>query len=231
MPNNKADQFRLRVRYSKHDRLAHLGHLEVINTINRCVRRSGLPFAVGNGFARRIRLQFSQALPVGASSAGEFFDLLLTERVDAQDALAALKRSTPPALAPLQSGYVAHELPALEAWLTRSSWGVTLLDDADVAAFMGAIGLLREQGSLCYDRNGKPRRIDLASSLVSVEPRPSGMGFLLDCRSSNEGSLRPATLVAAAARSLGQETPALRVCRLCQWHEEDGRLVEALPRA
>ncbi|MCI2156332.1 MAG: TIGR03936 family radical SAM-associated protein, partial [Olsenella sp.] len=85
--NSKVSQYRLRVRYRKDGRLAYLGHLEVINTINRSVRRSQLPFAVGNGFARRMRLQFSQALPVGAASMGEYFDLFLTQETDPQDAL------------------------------------------------------------------------------------------------------------------------------------------------
>ena len=77
-----SNQSRLRVRYRKDGRLAYLGHLEVLGTINRSIRRSGVPFAVGNGFARRIRLQFSQALPVGASSVGEYYDLMVTERLD-----------------------------------------------------------------------------------------------------------------------------------------------------
>ena len=47
--------FRLRVAYAKDGRLAYLGHLEVINTVERSIRRSGLPFSVGNGFARRMR--------------------------------------------------------------------------------------------------------------------------------------------------------------------------------
>ena len=38
--------FRLRVRYGKRDRLKYLGHLEVIHTIERIVRRAGLPYAV-----------------------------------------------------------------------------------------------------------------------------------------------------------------------------------------
>ena len=37
--------FRLRVRYGKRDRLKYLGHLEVIHTIERIVRRAGLPYA------------------------------------------------------------------------------------------------------------------------------------------------------------------------------------------
>ncbi len=41
--------FRLRVRYGKRDRLKYLGHLEVIHTIERIVRRAGLPYAVTQG--------------------------------------------------------------------------------------------------------------------------------------------------------------------------------------
>jgi hypothetical protein len=82
-----SDRARLRFQYVKHDRLAFLGHLEVITTIQRCVRRANLPFAVGNGFARRMKIQFSQALPVGASSSCEYFDLTMDERIEPAVAL------------------------------------------------------------------------------------------------------------------------------------------------
>lgn len=47
--------FRLRVRYGKRDRLKYLGHLEVIHTIERIVRRAGLPYAVTQGFSPHAR--------------------------------------------------------------------------------------------------------------------------------------------------------------------------------
>ncbi len=120
----KADLARLRVEYGKDRRLALLGHLDLIATIERCVRRADLPFSIGNGFARRMRIQFSGALPVGASSACEYFDLRLDERVDAGEALSALRAATPSALAPTRAAYVPGRLPALEAWLDRASWEV-----------------------------------------------------------------------------------------------------------
>ena len=46
--------FRLRVRYGKRDRLKYLGHLEVIHTIERIVRRAGLPYAVLSAHARGL---------------------------------------------------------------------------------------------------------------------------------------------------------------------------------
>ena len=51
--------FRLRVRYGKRDRLKYLGHLEVIHTIERIVRRAGLPYAVTQGFSPHMRVGFS----------------------------------------------------------------------------------------------------------------------------------------------------------------------------
>ena len=86
----KADLARLRVEYGKSERLAYLGHLDLIATVERCIRRAGLPFSVGNGFARRMRIQFSSALPVGASSSCEYFDVRLTERVEPGEALRVL---------------------------------------------------------------------------------------------------------------------------------------------
>ena len=104
--------WRLRVRYRKDGRLAFLGHLEVMNTIMRSVRRSGLPFSVGNGFARRMRVQFSQALPVGASSQAEYFDLMLTRRVEPALALEALD---PELTARLRAGMLTDTLAQAEA--------------------------------------------------------------------------------------------------------------------
>jgi radical SAM-linked protein len=172
---------RLRVEYCKDGRLAYLGHLEVINTMGRCIRRSGLPFSVGNGFARRIRLQFSQALPVGASSRCEYYDLLLTERVGEKDALCRLGDATPGGLAPLRCGYVPRELPALEAWLTRSAWEVSFSQGIDRAALDDALRQLLNRGSLEYKgREEKGRGPD-------PDPRRVGLGRAGGAHASDAG--------------------------------------------
>jgi len=238
----KPDLNRLRVRFGKDGRLAFLGHLEVINTIERSVRRAALPFSVGNGFARRMRVQFSQALPVGAASTCEYYDLYLTERVDAQEALGLLESSTPGAMAPVDAAYVGGRLPALEAWLTRSEWRVRLLGDGDrfyAEALDEALEALVARGSIDFMRGDKPRTIGLGNTLVSWDasdiPPQDGRGAIaleLKTRSSNLGALRPAVLLEAAFATdvlRGSSLDSMRVLRCGQWHEdEEGRLVEAL---
>lgn len=238
----KPDLGRLRVRFGKDGRLAYLGHLEVINTVLRSVRRAGLPFSVGNGFAQRMRIQFSQALPVGAASRDEYYDLYLTEVVDVAEALGALKASTPQALAPTEAAYVGSRLPALEAWLTRSHWDVRLFGQGDAfcAEVLGtALGELREEGIIHFMRGDKPRSIGLDSTLVGWEVADGPqMGvwqtidLKLDTRSSNLGALRPAVLLEAAYKRTCLEQTVLdsmRVQRMGQWHEaEDGTMVSPL---
>ena len=94
--------FRLRVRYGKRDRLKYLGHLEVIHTIERIVRRAGLPYAVTQGFSPHMRVGFSSALPVGTSSTCEWYDLFMTEFVALDEAFGRLAAASPADLAPIE---------------------------------------------------------------------------------------------------------------------------------
>lgn len=228
----KADLARLRVEYGKEERLAFLGHLEVLSTVERSIRRAGLPFSIGNGFARRMRIQFSQALPVGASSACEYFDLRLTERLDPREALDALRASTPGGLAPVRAAYVPGRLPALEAWLDRSTWELEVRGAVwgadDIAA---AIGEVRRRGSLTYLRGEKAKTVDVASSLVGLTASDGDgfVGLTLDTRLTGGNALRPQMLLDAALDLAGlPRYDSVRVRRTRQAHEEDGRLVEPL---
>ena len=226
----KADLARLRVEYGKSDRLAYLGHLDLIATIERCVRRAGRPFSIGNGFARRMRIQFSGALPTGTSSSCEYFDLRLTEEVDPEEALGLLRASTPAALEPVRAAYVPGRLPALEAWLNRASWEI-VCSGATFSAegLLEGVSAVRERGTITYLRGEKEKRVDVASSLVDVTARDSGDGVVvrLETRSSGAGALRPQVLLDAAMGEVGLERPrSVSARRLAQRHEESGRLVE-----
>ena len=218
---------RLRVRYAKDGRLAYLGHLEVMETIMRSVRRSGLPFEVGNGFARRMRIQFSQALPVGASSKGEYYDLLLSEPLDAQYALDRLVQGSPAALAPNAAAILPRRVAALEAWLNLSRWEVSVrCDGVDARTFGERLQKLWDADVLHFMRGSKPRSISLASTLLSYEVSDAsgGVDVALETLSSNQGALRPAILVNAICDCMPQ-----RVCRVGQWHRsDDGTLFDPM---
>ena len=218
---------RLRVRYTKDGRLAYLGHLEVMNTVMRSVRRAGLPFEVGNGFARRMRIQFSQALPVGASSRDEYYDLLLSEPIDAASALEDLVRATPKALAPVEAAILPRRLAALEAWADLSDWQVCIRSPrVSAVGFGDALDRLLAVGSIDYMRGERPRHLELEGLIERCDATDvdGGVDLALRTRTTDHGSLRPAVLVRAAVGC-----DPLRVCRTMQCHAgADGKCVRPM---
>ena len=198
--------FRLRCAFVKHGRLAYLGHLEVLHTIERIVRRAGLPFAVTQGFSPHMRAGFASALPVGTSSDAEYFDLFMTEFVPVPDALERLRAAAPIDLAPTAVCYIDVHAPALTAAITRVMYRIAIdvADGYDIAPerIDAAIAQLKEQGSIPYERGRKHKVLDLASTLVSWKVSAhtdGGLELTLDTRISNDGSLRPEILRATQA--------------------------------
>lgn len=233
-----AGNFRARVRYTKEGRLRYLGHLEVLRTVDRCIRRSGLPFAVTQGFSPHMRIAFSSALPTATSSACEYYDLILTEPIPVQRVLASLAAATPKDLKPVAAGYVDMHEPSLEAWLTRSNWLVRMgradLSPEDLAR---ALEKVASKGTIEYLRGDKPKVIDLGTTLVGWScPAHDGLAEAtigLETRSGQRGSLRPTVLVEAIMSELGlamTDIPSIGVSRTGQWHEEGDTLVEPLER-
>lgn len=221
---------RLRVRYAREGRLAYLGQLELIRSVERCVRRSGLPYSVSRGFSPHMRIAYSSALPVGTSSAAEYFDLILERPVGPNDALRALAGAMPVDIAPDASGLVALSEPSLASWINRASWTVDVEGTSDATSLSDAIARLAGVGSLTYERAGKPRTVDLGLTLSSWEAtsRPGGSTRIgLVTKSGDYAGLRPQILVDAAARLMGIEV-CQRTRRCGQWHDRGGIPVDPM---
>lgn len=206
--------FRLRVRYVKQGRLRYLGHLEVLHTIERIVRRAGLPYAVTQGFSPHMRAGFSAALPVGSSSSCEWFDVFLTELVPASDALERLRAAAPVDLSPQEAGYVDVRADALTAFITRAEYRIGLFGAVPGVTLEGlreALASVSARGEIPYARGKKEKVLDLGKTLLGYEVKAGKDGsFVLDVstRMDNEGALRPEILIAAIDAVLRGEPDA-----------------------
>ncbi len=253
--SDKTTLYRIRVRYGKRGRLKYLGHLEVIHTIERIVRRAGLPYAVTQGFSPHMRVGFSSALPVGTSSTCEWYDLFMIEKLPLEDVFARLHAASPADLAPIEAAYIDVRTPALTAQLTRLAYRIdlTIAPGAQVAVedIAHAIDTLRAGHGIDYARGKKSKRLDLDRTLVGYElsagEKPDHIVLTLDTHADNEGSMRPEILLAAVDVLLRGLTPGVdapivstgmqdlvTICsydveRYNQACEDEGRLVSPLP--
>ena len=80
---------RLRVTFSQTGALRYVGHLDMVRTWERGLRRAGIPLAYSGGFHPGPRFYFASGLPLGATGSAEIIDVLLTETLTPEAFLAA----------------------------------------------------------------------------------------------------------------------------------------------
>ena len=199
--------FRLRVVFRKAGRLCQLSHLEIARTLERIVRRAGLPYAVTQGFSPHMKISFDSALPVGVAGAREFFDLFLVSYVRPASALEALRQASPADLAPLACTYVAASAPAASVAFPISTYEACFDDDVQQLALPEEITVVRKK---------KERTLVVDDYLVGpVERTGRTMRFSLEAKPT--GSLRPDALIREALR----QHPSLVLTSLTRIQQAD----------
>ena len=86
---------RVRLRFSKRGLARFTSHLDMVRMWTRTLRRSDLPVYYSPGYARRMKLVFSQPIPLGMSSESEYLDFQLMESVDLKTVMNSLVRVLP----------------------------------------------------------------------------------------------------------------------------------------
>ncbi len=98
---NKTD---LRVFFSKKGRAVYISHLDLLRTMQRALKRSGLPVWYSEGFNPRIYLNFPLALSLGVEGECEPMDLCVTEEIPGEEFAARLSAVCPEGIGIISAG-------------------------------------------------------------------------------------------------------------------------------
>ena len=91
------------LQFQKGDIVRHLGLLDLQRTMQRALRRSGLPIAYSNGFNPHIVMSFASALSSGIPGDAELLDVSLSGEATAEACMAAMNRVLPVSYTHLES--------------------------------------------------------------------------------------------------------------------------------
>ena len=89
---------KVRIRFRKSGDLRLVSHLDLMRSLERVLRRAGLPFRMTEGFHPTPRLVLAQSLPLGIVGHREVAELELTEEIDPEDVLHRLRAQAPPGI-------------------------------------------------------------------------------------------------------------------------------------
>lgn len=114
------------LQFQKGDIVRHLGLLDLQRTMQRALRRSGLPIAYSNGFNPHIVMSFASALSSGIPGDAELLDVSLSGEATAEACMAAMNRVLPPALQVSRVRMVDDRFPKVSAALRQAEYRITL---------------------------------------------------------------------------------------------------------
>jgi len=192
---------RIRIRFAKRGRLRFLSHRDVARSVERAVRRAGVPVAHSHGFSPHPRLSWVGAAPTGTASEAEYLEIGLTSPVQPSELVRALDAALPDGLDILDAAVA--EPPSLADRIDASRWVVELPGVAP-AALRAAVDALLALDTLVVERvtpSGR-RQIDVRAALASAS-----VGASHDSLPSSADGAGVCAILTAVVR---QTTPAVR---------------------
>jgi radical SAM-linked protein len=229
---------RIRVRFAKRGRLRFLSHRDVARSVERAVRRAGIPVAHSHGFSPHPRLSWIGAAPTGAASEAEYLEIGLTRPLAPADLGAALDAALPDGFDVLAAAE-AEGTPLVER-IDASEWRIELpgITPGDLRR---AVDALEEADTVVVERvtpSGR-RQVDVRGALVGVTlsaPGSMSVPDTTDCAimtavvRQTTPAVRPDDVLGALDVVAGLKLPApAKATRMAQGLLDDrGRLTDPL---
>ena len=167
---------RYRITFTRDSSIRFVGHLDLVKTWERILRRADLPVAYSQGFHPLPKITFASALPVGCTSEAELMDVVLAESLDPAAMVRRLTPTVPAGIGIASIVEVLLNAPALQAALRWAEYLVTVESgeaqgqiEARVQAFLAALTLPRERRGKSYDLRPLVLSLSVESVLPSVQ--------------------------------------------------------------
>lgn len=181
----------VRIRFQVKEKARFISHLDKIRSFERAIRRAQLPIAYSQGFNRRPRFAFAQALAVGLTSDAEYMDLHLAQSQAAVQVCKALNQVLPSGFRVLNAVNLPAGTPALMSVVTAASYQFSLWESSKLLE--GKIQEILNQKSLVIERHTKkgPRKVDIRPLIYQLQLIDQGTKLNLECACGSEGNVRP----------------------------------------
>lgn len=170
-----APRQRIRARISKTGSARYMSHLDFMRTLERALRRSGLPITYTEGYNPHPKFSPATALPVGYSSEAEISDFFLDRYTDPYEFGCAMNGRLVAGVHVMETSGVALNSPALASLPQSSVYEVLLWEALPLEELESRVRGFMMRESIPYVRrrkevsDGRPRGDDTGSH----EARPA----------------------------------------------------------
>jgi len=189
--------------FEKGERIRHIGHLDIQRSVQRGLRRSGLPVAYSNGFNPHILITFASALSTGACGKREIMDVTMAEEVSEEEFMEKMNRAMPPEIKLKEARAIEQKHPALMACLCAAEYDLLIRDSDTATKLIAAIPQILSKENVYALRKTK-------TSLKECDIRPliytlngEGQHIFATLVLNEKEACKPGMLIEALSRQAG----------------------------
>jgi len=143
--------------FEKGERIRHIGHLDIQRSVQRGLRRSGLPVAYSQGFNPHILITFASALSTGACGKREIMDVTMAGDVEAEEFLVKMNRAMPPEMQLKEARAVDNKHPSLMGMVAAADYDLLIWDEAQGEKLAAALPEMMKKDQIMAMRKTKTK--------------------------------------------------------------------------
>ena len=155
---------RMLMQFQKGDIVRHLGLLDLQRTMQRALRRSGLPIAYSKGFNPHMVMSFASALSSGIPGDAELLDVSLCRDTTEEVCMEAMNRVLPPSLAVSRVRLVDDRFPKVTAAMQQAKYRI-VLRGADTKKMVDSLSAFLAEEEIMAIRKTKK-----SETMVNIRP-------------------------------------------------------------
>ena len=197
--------------FEKSERLRHIGHLDIQRSVQRGLRRSGLPVAYSNGFNPHILITFASALSTGACGKREIMDVTMQEPVSEAEFLEKMNRAMPPEMQLIEARALDDKHPSLMGELRAAQYDLLIRETEQAEKLIPRIPDLMKKEQVFATRKTKTRTMecDIRPLIFSLDGE--GQHITATLALTEKEACKPGMLMEALQKEAGMEGEEVRV--------------------
>ena len=191
--------------FEKGERIRHIGHLDIQRSVQRGLRRSGLPVAYSNGFNPHILITFASALSTGACGKREIMDVTMAEEVSPEEFLEKMNRAMPPEMQLREARTLDQKHPALMASLRAAKYDLLIRNAEQAEKLAAAIPAMMARETVTAMRKTKTALKECDIKPLIYDLKAEGQHILATLTLTEREACKPGMLIEALSREAGIE--------------------------
>ena len=157
----------LRGKFEKRAAMKYIGHLDLMRTMQRAIRRADLPIAYSQGYNPQQKMNFAMALALGLESEAEYFEVELAEEMSAADFVERLNAALPEGIRILQADRIENAPKSLMSIVAWAMYAVRYPDEGKPEDAEARTKAFLEQKEIWTTRRRKKKK-QIVSKQVEI---------------------------------------------------------------